>query len=146
MLDCSDSEKSQEALWLGSTESWVNTRLRLSLPLTFPATNHEVGGGRIAPQKKRMLLLKRQRAPGRNEAERVPKSAIEALQHFPGGSVVKNLPAKAGDLGWISGLGWSPGEGNGYPLQCSCLENPMDREAWWATVHGVRKSQTGLSN
>ena len=51
-----------------------------------------------------------------------------------------------GDLGSIPGLGRSPGEGNGNPLQYSCLENPMDRGAWWATVHGVTKSQTRLSD
>ena len=67
---------------------------------------------------------------------------------FPGGSVVKNPPANAGnarDLGLIPGLGRSPGEGNGYPLQYSCLENPMDRGKGQATVHGVAKSQTQLS-
>ena len=60
---------------------------------------------------------------------------------------VKNLPANAGDerdVGLIPGLGESPGGGNGNPLQYSCLENPMDRGAWLATVHGVTKSQTGL--
>ena len=46
----------------------------------------------------------------------------------------------------MSGLGRSPGEENGYPLQYSCLENPMDREAWWATVHGAAESQTRLNN
>ena len=56
-----------------------------------------------------------------------------------GGSVVKNLPANAGDAGLIPGSDRSPGEGNSYPLQYSCLENPMAREAWWATVHGVAK-------
>ena len=64
---------------------------------------------------------------------------------FPGGSVVKNLPAKAGDtgdVGSIPGLGRSPGAGNGNPLQYSCLENPMDRGAWQAIVHGVAKSWT----
>ena len=56
--------------------------------------------------------------------------------------MVKNLPAiSAGDLGMIPGSGRSPGEGNGYPLQCFCLENSMDRGVWWATVHGVTKSQ-----
>ena len=64
---------------------------------------------------------------------------------FPGGSVVKNPPANAGDVGSIPGMGRYPGEGNGIPLQYSCLENPMDREAWWGTVHGVAKSQTPLS-
>ena len=52
----------------------------------------------------------------------------------------------AGDLGSIPGLGRFPGEGNGYPLQYSCLENSMDRGAWWATAHGVAKSQTRLSD
>ena len=60
---------------------------------------------------------------------------------FPGGSEVKNLPANAGDTGFIPGLGRSPGEGNSNPLQGSCLENPMSREAWSATAHGVAKSQ-----
>ena len=58
---------------------------------------------------------------------------------FPGGSVVKNIPANAGDAGSVSGLGRSPGEGNGNLLQYSCLGNPMNRGAWWATVHGVAK-------
>ena len=58
---------------------------------------------------------------------------------FHGGSVVKNLPASVGDMGLIPGLGRSPGEGNGNPLQYSCLENPMDRGAWWATVYRVAK-------
>ena len=62
--------------------------------------------------------------------------------NFPGGSVVKNLPAHAGDMGLIPGLGRSPGEGNGNPLHYSCLENSMDRVAWKATVHEVTKSQT----
>ena len=65
---------------------------------------------------------------------------------FPGGSVVKNLPANAGDVGLISGLGRFPGIGNGNPLPYSCLENSMDRGAWRAEVHGVAKSQTRLSN
>ena len=63
--------------------------------------------------------------------------------------VIKNPPAKAIDLkNVVSSLrsGRSPGEGNGNPLQYSCLENPMDRGAWWATVHGVAKSPIGLSD
>ena len=63
---------------------------------------------------------------------------------FPGGSVVKNPPANAGDTGSLPGLGRSPGEGNGNPPQYSCLENPMDRRAWRATVHRVARSQTRL--
>ena len=53
--------------------------------------------------------------------------------------MVKNLPANAGDMGSTPGSGRSPGGGNGYPRQYSCWENPMDREAWWVTVHGVVK-------
>ena len=64
--------------------------------------------------------------------------------NLPGGSEVKASAHNAGDLGSIPGLGRSPGEGNGNPLQYSCLENPMDGGACWATVHGVAKSQTRL--
>ena len=58
---------------------------------------------------------------------------------FPGGSVVKNMPSNARDAGSIPGLGRCPGEGNGNPLQYSCLGNPIDRGAWQVTVHGVAK-------
>ena len=58
---------------------------------------------------------------------------------FPGGSGVKNLPAYTGDVSLIPGLGRSPGEGHGNPLQSSCPGNPMDRGTWWAVVHGVAK-------
>ena len=61
---------------------------------------------------------------------------------FRDGSVMKNLPANAEDIGLIPGSGRSPGEGNGNPLQNSCLKNPMDREAWSATAHEVAKSET----
>ena len=63
-----------------------------------------------------------------------------------GDSVVKNQPANGRDVGSASGPGRSPGEGDGNPLQYSCLENPMDTGAWRATVHGVTKSQTRLSD
>ena len=68
------------------------------------------------------------------------------LLGFPGGSEVKVSACNEGDTGSIPGLGRSLGEGNGNPLQYSCLENPMDGGAWWATVHGVAKSQTQLSD
>ena len=63
---------------------------------------------------------------------------------FPGGSNDEESAFSAGVAGSIPGSGRSPGEGNGNPLEYSCLENPMDREAWWATVHGVSKSRTRL--
>ena len=89
-------------------------------------------------------------------AQLIEKKAFEKIQHpctiktlnklkvegnlsFPGVSVVMNPPANEGEVGSIPGLGRSPGEGNDNPLQCSCLGNPMDRGAWWATVHGVEK-------
>ena len=60
--------------------------------------------------------------------------------------MAKNLPANAGDGDLIPGLGRSPGGGNGDPLQYSCLGNPMNRGAWWVTVHWVAKSWTRLSD
>ena len=76
------------------------------------------------------------------------KAIIIISQGFPGGSVVKNLPANAGgtgDAGSIPRSGRSLRGGNGNPLQYSCLENPINRGAWHATVHGVTKSHTQLS-
>ena len=64
------------------------------------------------------------------------------MNAFPGGSDSKASACNAG----YPGSGRPPGEGNGTPLQYSCLENPMDGGAWWATVHGVTKNQTWLSN
>ena len=63
------------------------------------------------------------------------------MSGFPDVSDSKESACNVGDPCWIPGLGQSPGEGNGYPLQHSCLENSMDRGAWWATVHGVAKSR-----
>ena len=64
----------------------------------------------------------------------------------PGGSEVKASACNTGDLGLNPALGRSPGEGNGNPLQYSCLENPVDSGAWWGTVHGVTKSHARWSN
>ena len=74
-----------------------------------------------------------------------PRSEVKGASQVA--LVVENLPANAGDIkdaGLIPGSGRSPGGGRGSPLQYSCLENPMDREAWWATVHAVTKSWTWL--
>ena len=68
------------------------------------------------------------------------------IEGFPGGSVVKNPSANAGDGDLITGSGRFPGGGNGNPLQYSCLENSMDRGAWRTIVHGVAKSWTRLSD
>ena len=70
---------------------------------------------------------------------------LHMFMGFPGASVVKNPPVNAGDTGHaglIPGLGRCLGGGHGSPLQYSCLENPIDRGAWWATLHGVAKSWT----
>ena len=74
------------------------------------------------------------------------EAVLEGIEGFPGGSVVKNLSTNAGDMGLIPGLGRYPGGGNGNPLQYSCLENLMDREAWQAAVDGADKSRTRLSD
>ena len=71
---------------------------------------------------------------------------LKTEEAFSSGSNTKESACKVGDLGSIPGLGRYPGEGNGYPLQDSCLENSMDSGAWQATVHGVTKSWTRLSD
>ena len=71
-----------------------------------------------------------------------PSTVLYTSSGFPGSSVVKNPPANAGDTGSIFGSRRCPGGGNGNPLQYSCLENPMGRGAWQATVHGVTESDT----
>ena len=72
------------------------------------------------------------------------KMPLSIVKGFPGGSDGKESTSNVGDLGSIPGSGRSPGEGNGTPLQYSCLENPMDGGAWWATVQGVIKSLAQL--
>ena len=76
--------------------------------------------------------------------ERLTHTHTQSLVGFPGGAVVKKPPTSAEDLDLIPGSGRAPGGGNGYPLQYSCLENPMDRGAWWVPGHGVAKSRTQL--
>ena len=76
------------------------------------------------------------------QTERFWRSLDVTWMGFPGGSYGKESACNVGDLDSISGLWKSPGEGNGYPLHCSCLESPMDRGAWWASVHSVTKSWT----
>ena len=66
--------------------------------------------------------------------------ADQGIWGFPGSSADKQSTCNAGDLGLIPGWGRSPGEGNNNPLQYSCLGNPLDSQAWWATVHGITES------
>ena len=75
-------------------------------------------------------------------SKRIISKYYEQLWIFPGGSVLKSPPADAVDSGSVPGLGRSPRGGNGSPLQCFCLENPMDRGAWRAKVHGVEELDT----
>ena len=85
----------------------------------------------------RLLLYWEDRGRGHHSwPQRLPRLL---RGHNPGGSVVKHLPASPGDLGSSLGSGRSPGEGKGNPLQCSCLGNPMNREAWWVTAHRAEK-------
>ena len=75
------------------------------------------------------------------DGKEVQKGGDRCILGFPGGSDGKESACSVGDLGSIPGLGRSPGEGNGNPLQYPCLENLIDRGAWWAAVFGVAKSR-----
>ena len=101
------------------------------------------------------ILLSPQSWPVDPSSRPQSKAAFESTEYnmnafftlgFPGGSDDKESACNAGDPGSVPGLGRSPEEGHGNPLQHFCLGNPMDRRAWWATVHGVAKSRTQLSN
>ena len=83
--------------------------------------------------------------PGSNPGEGI-RLPTPVFLGFPGGSDGKESACNAEDLGLIPGLGRSPGEGNDYPFQYSCLENPTDRGAWWAAVTGVAMSQARLGD
>ena len=89
-------------------------------------------------------MVKMEYGPGSHNGLRC--GTYKITQGFPGGSDGKQSAWNAGDPVSTPGLGRSPGEENGYPLQYSCLENWMDRGAWWATVHGVAKNRTWLTN
>ena len=104
---------------------------------------------RLFPEEKVVLLSKGKLwgdiLEQGNIANRMVWTRVLCLSGFPGGSAGKESACDAGDLCSIPGSGRSPPEGNGYPLQY-CLENSMDRGAWWATVPGVTKKQTQLSD
>ena len=105
---------------------------------------------RLFPEEKFVLLSKGKLwgdiLEQGNIANRMVWTRVLCLSGFPGGSAGKESACDAGDLRSIPGSGRSPGEGNSYPLQYSCLENSMDRGAWRATVPGVTKKETQLSD
>ena len=87
-------------------------------------------------------VLSNRFSEGRHEVSFILAQVYSPGGGFPGGSNNKESACNAGDMGSILGSGKSSGGGYGNPLQYSCLENPMDKGAWWATVHRVTKSQT----
>ena len=95
----------------------------------------------IKKKREKNQINKIRKSRGYNRQCRNTKD-YKRLLWTTGGSEVKASACYVGDLGSIPGSGRSPGERNGNPLQYSCLENPMDGGAWWATVHGVAKSRT----
>ena len=123
-----------------SIESVIpSNRLILCCPLLLPSVLPSI---RVFSSES-VLRIRRPK-----DGDSAPASVLPMnnWQWFSGGSDSKASACNAGDLGLIPGLGRSPGEGNGSPLQYSCLENFMDWAAWWATVHGVTNSQTRLSD
>ena len=93
-----------------------------------------------------MELLNRTKCLLTNKTKQNQKHLYTFLMGLPQWLSGKESTCNAGDAGLIPGSGRSPGGGHGNPLQYPCLENPMDRGDWWATVHGVTKSQTRLSD
>ena len=90
--------------------------------------------------------MEAQRCGTKDSGQNKYTGTCKCVLGFPGSSGSAESACNAEDLGSVPGLGRSCGEGNSNPLQYSCLENPMDRGAWWATVHGVEKSQARLNN
>ena len=99
----------------------------------------------MAQMLKNLLAMQKTQVRSLGWEDPLEKELATPPVYFPGGSDGKASVYDAEDPGSSPGLGRSPGEGNGNPLQYYCLENPMDRGAWWATVHGVAKSWTQLS-
>ena len=121
---------------------------------SIPGSGRSPRGGHGNPLQYSCLENPKDRGAWQATVHRVEKSGTRlkrlssssSIYAFPHGSVVKNLPATAGGIGLIPGSGRPPREGNGNPLQYSCLENPKHRGAWWTTVHGVVKSRTRLND
>ena len=121
---------------------------RVGVPWSYEAGTRPIGRaaswqvGRLSSSESEASSIHWQIRASRSRA------MIKWIWHrgIPGGSDSKGVACNAGDPGLILGLGRSPGEGNGHPLQCSCLENSMNRGAWQATVHGLTKSWSWLSD
>ena len=131
--------------WWAAVRSFTQSQTRLKC-LSMHAC---VGEGNVNPLQHSCLGNPRDRGAWRAAIYGVAQSRtwLKRLNSSSSNSSNgKESGCNAGDQGLIPGLGSSSGEGNGSPLQYSCLEKSMDREAWWATVHGVAKSQTRLSN
>ena len=147
------------------TRSWLQTNLNCVPEKPAEANGWQTTIGCSYNIQREIMFCRKERtnrAPGgkrrtlkitglRNQNKRVkmrPEFLITVYREdgYPGSSDVKESACNAGDPGSITGSGRSPGEGNGNPLQYSCLQNFMNRGAWWATVHGVAQSRTRLSD
>ena len=154
------SESALNFFWCSClTRTKVIVSKAASLPLWNPGDTlhwlvhslhptHLVGMGRCVPAswrsgKLRTWLSSLRLSRHLMRRDRLPPPVFLS---FSGGGDSKESACNVGDLSWIPGLGRSPGGGHGNPLQYSCLENLMDRRAWWATVHGVAKSQAWLND
>ena len=132
------------AIWgmttvLSSRDSYLLDKLTQALHV------NKVESGQHSKGKSNTICKVKNRAELSIKRTQTWKSKVMWGASFPGSSVVKNPPANIGDASLIPGSGRSPGEGNGNSLQDSYLGNSLDRGAWWATVHGITKSQTWLS-
>ena len=139
-LQCSCLENPVDrGVWWAAIYGVAQSQTRLK-QLSSNSRMHHLGEhGALACKPKEKL-----RSPASLLSHCCVYSPLRAPPHPSGGSAGKESACNAGDSGLIPGLGNSSGEGNGYPLQCSCLENSMERGAWRATVHGSQR--VGVSN
>ena len=140
-----ESKEELKSLLIKVKEQGGKAGLKLNIQKTkimasSPVTSWQIDGE--AMETARVYFLGGSKITADGDCSHEIKRHLLLGMGFPSGSEVKASACNAGDLGSILGSGRSPGEGNGNPLQYSCLENLMDGRAWWATVHGIAKSQT----